>query len=125
MARKPTVPQHICEVLKEHHLLTAPAILEVLTAKYQQYNKTSVYRALEKLLDEGKICRHLLAGAEVQYELRSHHHDHSVCTSCHNVTAIDCVEQPAPKLPGFTAQHHHTTMYGICDACKTYVSKNG
>ncbi len=124
MARKPAVAQHICAILAQKHLLSATGIVQELSEQFKQYNKTSVYRALESLLADGIVCRQLLAGSEVLYELREHHHDHTVCTSCQTVNAIECQSHPAPVVQGFAVDHHHTTMYGVCDACRNNVSKN-
>lgn len=123
MARKPAVSHQICSVLAEKHLLSASQILEELKLKFQPYNKTSVYRALDTLLAENKVCRHLLTGDDVQYELRLDHHDHSVCTNCHKVSAIECSEHNHPEVPGFTVNHHHATVYGLCEGCTPHVTK--
>lgn len=114
----PTVGQAITQLLEQHHLLTAPAMLEMLHAQGQSVNKTSVYRALEKLLEKGQLCKHNLQDNEIAYELRGHHHDHLVCENCAKVTVVDCQVDIPSMQDGYQISHHHLTLYGVCSDCQ-------
>ncbi|GIK84255.1 MAG: transcriptional repressor [Patescibacteria group bacterium] len=117
MARVAVLPQKIISQLEKTHLLTVGQIIEKLKKSGNTYNKTSIYRALEKLEIEGKICKENFGESEALYELRKNHHDHAVCTNCDKVVAVECHDHTNKKIPGFQADHHHTTIYGLCDSC--------
>lgn len=117
LGRKPVVPSRITDLLTEYHLLSAPQILEKLAKDGRSVNKTSVYRALDKLLAEGSVCKQLFLEDSVVYELRSAHHDHMVCERCGKVEAIACSTNSEVVKPGFTVSHHHLTVFGTCESC--------
>lgn len=113
-----TLNDHLFSLLAAHHLLSANQLLVLLEKEYQAYNKTSVYRALERLLSEGKICHYVFDGKEAVYELREHHHDHAICESCGAIEAISC-HSPTLSLKNFAVDHHHTVVYGTCHHCQS------
>lgn len=92
-------------------------MLEKLSSSGNGYNKTSVYRALEKLELDNLICKENFNKSEALYELRKSHHDHAVCTNCDIILTIECDHHKEKKISGFQADHHHTTVYGVCDHC--------
>ncbi|MCB9813286.1 MAG: transcriptional repressor [Pseudomonadales bacterium] len=117
MARVAIIPKEIIELLSSSHILSAFQILEMLKIKGNKYNKTSVYRALEKLLVEGKICKQNFGNDEFKYELRKQHHDHAICDKCKKVISVKCHDRWPKKVSGFTIDHHHSTLYGLCKDC--------
>ena len=124
MARTPVLPKKIIKLLEQDHFLTANQIIELIAQSEKKYNKTSVYRALDKLLEENLICKENFGETESMYELRTHHHDHAVCTSCEKIIAVECQSHSEKKVPGFTVDHHHTTLYGTCTNCVTEKKEN-
>lgn len=108
----------ILNLLRQHHLLSAAQISTQLSQQ-RRVNKTSVYRALEILLEQGSISRQsLLPDGETQYELSEQHHDHFVCTRCGRVTEIRC-SIPAPSVPAdYLVETHRLTLYGQCRNCR-------
>lgn len=77
--------------LMKHHLLTASQLVENLAQDGKPFNKTSVYRALDRLLAISQICEHYFNAAQgLVYELRSHHHDHVACENCGQVWVSEC-----------------------------------
>lgn len=118
MPRKPVLPALLLKELEKKHLISALELQAVLKQKGKSFNKTSVYRALEQLIDQGKICKQVLDGTEAVYELRSHHHDHAICTNCQKIQEIPCVISTNKlNLDKFQIDHHHMNVYGICDDC--------
>lgn len=118
MARTPKAAGYICDILKEKHALSASALVAELAARGLRFNKTSVYRSLDKLLEQGRICRQTFNSSEVVYELRqATHHDHFVCEACEQITHLECV-LALQNLPlGVEPRHHHITVFGICEQC--------
>lgn len=112
-----SVSHQILELLKEQHLLTAPQLLEKIHTSGKNVNKTTVYRALDKLLAEGSICKQNLQDNELVYELRDHHHDHLVCNNCKKILVAECQVHLAPQLQDFQVDHHHLTVFGTCAEC--------
>ena len=118
MARTAKIPQRIKEVLKKKHLLSVPQMMEFFKNNEEKYAKTSIYRALEKLQDKGEVCKQTFNDNEAIYELREGHHDHAFCTHCEKIVSIECThEKEEQQVPGFSINHHHTTMYGLCNNC--------
>lgn len=117
MPRQPRTRQHITQILEEKHTLTGPEIVTELDERGQSVNKTSVYRAIEKMLTDGVLCRHSFSDTVVSYELRDHHHDHAVCEHCGKVQVVECSTHH-PKIAGFLVEHHHATYFGLCAKCQ-------
>ncbi|MCA9369996.1 MAG: transcriptional repressor [Pseudomonadales bacterium] len=112
-----TLKETLVKLLQTHHLLSVSDILTLLEKNKTSYNKTSVYRALEQLLDEDVICRHHFSPTEATYELREHHHAHLVCTQCGSIEEGECAYQEPHAVGSFRVNHHHTTLFGICGGC--------
>ncbi|MCD8484203.1 transcriptional repressor [Candidatus Woesebacteria bacterium] len=117
MARTSITEPAILDLLERKHVLSGPEIVELLAEEDFRVNKTSVYRALDRLLEKAEICRLSLGEQTVVYELRNHHHDHAVCNVCGRVLTIECHAQQHPEIPGFQIDHHHATYFGVCSAC--------
>ena len=122
--RTPHLATAILSLLHHHHLLSAPEIVTHFQTDKKPYNKTSVYRSLEKLLAENKICKQVFGDAEAVYEPIDHHHDHLVCQICRKIESLDCSYQQPKKIHGFRIDHHHLTFMGVCRNCqKNYAQK--
>lgn len=115
--RKSALRTQILSLLRQHHLLSAPQLVERLRASGREVNKTSVYRALDILAEDRLVTKKTL-DSEAMYEVADHHHDHIVCTNCGAVESVDCVFQ-LPELPrGYTVEDHTLTLYGRCPNCR-------
>lgn len=117
MPRPDRVSQLILDALQENHALTAPEIVQKLGEKGQEFNKTSIYRAIERLQESGQICRYLFGSSTAVYERRDHHHDHVVCNVCGKVQPVECTVSIPEEINGFRVDHHHLTMFGVCAEC--------
>jgi len=119
LVRTNSLSRSILDLLKEQHLLSANQIQQHFEKKGHLYNKTSVYRALNQLLTEEVICRYDFNDKEAQYELRKEHHDHIVCEVCGKIEAADCQYTQPKSMNNFQMSHHHLTLFGVCDTCRT------
>jgi len=108
----------IVEILKQNHLLSVAEFLDVLKKDGKSYNKTSVYRALEQLISEDAVCQHHFSSSEASYELREHHHTHLVCKKCGKIQTAECHYHETPKVGNFLVEHHHVTLFGLCENCQ-------
>lgn len=117
-SQKRNLEDKIMALLKLEHLLSAKEILEKLQELDQNYNKTSVYRALDRLLERGILCQHHLGEAGLAYELRSDNHEHLLCEVCGRVKTLPpTISQPA-SIEGFKISHYHLTFLGTCPDCQ-------
>lgn len=108
----------ITKLLDNEHLLSANEVLELFKKQGHSYNKTSIYRALDQLVEENVICRHHFTNDEGKYELREHHHAHLVCTNCGKVSTGECTYSEPQEVGTFKVDHHHTTLFGFCQNCQ-------
>jgi Fe2+ or Zn2+ uptake regulation protein len=115
---KISLKDNLVNLLKEKHLLSVADFLNLLKKQGKSYNKTSVYRALEQLLEAEVVCMHHFSAAEATYELREHHHAHLVCTNCGKVAAGECSYEEPTTVGLFKVNHHHTTLFGSCVDCQ-------
>ena len=87
-------------------------------------DRVTIYRALDRLVDEGKI--HKITGLEgvIQYALckgcqEKHHHNH-VHFNCTNCNKVICIENSIPEInlpEGFLAKEVQCMVSGICSQC--------
>lgn len=106
------------KLFQHHHLLSAKDILEKLKKTGLTYNKTSIYRTLDQLLEKGVVCRHYFNEAQAVYESSDHHHTHLVCNKCGKIDAIECTYTQPTEIKKFEVDHHHVTLMGTCADCK-------
>ncbi len=111
----------ITSILGKNHLLSAADIITKLEARGETYNKTSVYRSLQRLLDNGEICEYGFSDSTT-YELRDEHHTHLICNACDRVEIVECDYKHPTEVDGFIVDHHHLELYGFCENCRAQSS---
>lgn len=122
--QKGSLAETILELLKEHHFLSPLEIQDLLAEDGQEYNKTSVYRAIDSLVAEDLICKQDFLDKEACYELKENHHDHLLCVGCGMLQSIECLMPDPEKINDFTVDHHHLTIFGYCKDCQAERAKN-
>ena len=124
--RTTKLSQKVLDILeKKSKPISVPELLVSLNEQGLSPNKTTVYRMLEKLTQEGKVQSPLLDPKVMYYELTSHHHHHFRCESCDGISCIDDpkLESQIHKLEekleanGLKVSDHHFSLTGTCDAC--------
>lgn len=118
MARTNEAQPAILQLLSERHFLSGPDIVDQLESRGSGFHKTTVYRALDQLLDAGKVCRMNVGEQTLVYELRDHHHDHLVCQDCGRVVSVECAHIQPADTQGYVVDHHHATFFGLCADCQ-------
>jgi Fur family transcriptional regulator, ferric uptake regulator len=123
-----SVDQIIIEIIeKEENHLTSQQIYEKLRNHLPAVNRSTVYRSLERLAENGKVSISDMGMGASVYELVSNGiHHHLICQQCHQTILI-----PLEDVANFFSQvelmsryqitTNHLILYGICDAC---ISKN-
>ena len=105
--------------------LFADDIYESLRAKGEKVGRTTVYRQLERLVNEGQVRRTVgeRGGNCYSYIVDGcHEHYHMVCTQCGKLSHLSCdhVEELFHHIKsehGFIINPCQTTLYGLCSAC--------
>lgn len=112
---------------KEKHL-TADEITDALKQKGVDVGKTTIYRTLEKLLEDGSVRKYICEegkSACFQYvdgNENCHRHFHLKCVKCGKLIHLECdylsdLEQHIFEHHKFTVDNTKTVLYGICEEC--------
>ncbi len=123
--RSSSVDYYILEVLeKEHAHLTSHEVYEHIHPLLPAVNPSTIYRALERLVKNGKISvSDMGTGSAVYESIHGEIHHHLVCEECGQVITIDHSEvdkffQALETQHGFTIKTNHLVLFGICAACQ-------
>ena len=80
----------------------------------------TVYRTLNKLVEEQFLTPVELPGEPPRYEHRHmDHHHHFVCQRCDRALDLEgCIPEVNAMVPrGFRVDRHELVFYGTCDKC--------
>ena len=80
----------------------------------------TVYRALQRGVEEGTLESVEVLGGGVRYEPKDRgHHHHFLCSICnHAFDLFGCVDGLESLVPdGFRMTGHEVVLLGTCDAC--------
>ena len=105
--------------------ISAAEVIETLGVKKLAVNKTTVYRELDFLEEQGIVREIDLLEGQKRYELHQpdHHHHHLVCRKCSNILCIDLpqdldqLEARIAKQHKFKIEHHVLEFFGLCSKC--------
>lgn len=108
----------------------ALSLSEIQEATSGICDRVTVYRVLERLLNEGEVHRTVSLDGVVHYakcsacetnghtHAHDHHHVHFHCESCGDVTCLESVI-PEFKLPRKYELHEtNFTVSGLCPGCR-------
>jgi Fur family ferric uptake transcriptional regulator len=106
--------------------LSAFDILAKLHTQKLLANKTTVYRQLTLLEEQGLIHTVRLSDRSVRYELvnEKKHHHHLICIKCNDVKDINLKNHLAPqekvvqKNNRFKILRHSLEFFGLCVNCQ-------
>ena len=123
--RNSSVDQIILATLsKEHAHLTSLQIFEEIRGVLPAVNPSTVYRALERLVNNGKVSVSDMGTGSAVYELvTTGLHHHLVCQKCGRVITIahDDVENFFAAIQQnnqFKVMTNHLILFGVCDVCQ-------
>ncbi|MBY4798297.1 transcriptional repressor [Collinsella sp. AGMB00827] len=107
--------------------LTVDEVLSLLKEQDIQVGRTTVYRTLERLVDEGRMLKVAdVRGGAAQYRSAAPEFDATQgqlrCERCGRVLTLSCsmLESFAGHIldeHGFEVDRSKTVLYGICGAC--------
>ncbi|HXG22636.1 MAG TPA: transcriptional repressor [Methylomirabilota bacterium] len=97
---------------------------------YQRVRRTlphislgTVYRNLQRLVEEGKVRLLLLDERVARYDAMTAEHDHFICQQCGCVIDILLARERQMNLTplleqGFTVASHSLAVHGLCRQCR-------
>ena len=104
---------------------SVPELIEALERKGITVNKTTVYRELDFLKEQGIVAEVRLDSERAYYEfgLGDHHH-HVKCMECKDVFDVDlkldvkAEEERIQKEHGIKVLEHSIEFFGVCNKCE-------
>ena len=106
--------------------VSAAEVMMTLLKQGISVNKTSVYRELQFLEQQGVIKTVLFSAEEARYERAGEHHHHVVCRKCNTVQdihaegvedALSGVERSIGRGNHFSEVSHSLEFFGLCNKC--------
>ncbi|MGI8403629.1 MAG: Fur family transcriptional regulator [Thermomicrobiales bacterium] len=104
--------------------VSAETVFARITAQFPYINRTTVYRNLAWLKDQGVVSVTDLGGGEMVYEyLTPHRHHHLICQRCGKQETIpdDLVASLMDGVReryGFEPRLDHLALFGVCRSCR-------
>ena len=101
-----------------------------LKEQNSEVNKTTIYRYLEKLAQEGSILKYPAPKGEMasfQYIRKGHEcdkHLHLKCKKCGGIIHLECdfmdeILKHIYEKHGFELQCDKSILYGVCEKCRS------
>lgn len=125
MERKISTKKKIKELIDSSEV--ALSHLEIKKLLNKSCDRVTIYRALNKLSEEGVIHKIIDVDGVSKYAAcngctKTHHHNH-VHFSCTNCNSVVCIEQVKPKfeLPeGYAVKDMNIILAGLCPDCSGF-----
>ena len=98
---------------------TAAAVYEAVHRRHPTISRSTVYRVLGQLAEEGQILRLGLPGSDDRYDGNIRRHGHVRCRLCGAVADIPWVEMGAPSdTAGYVLEGCAVEYRGLCPSCQ-------
>lgn len=124
MARRDTAQQRAIRTVIESvgRPLSMQEIHELAAVKSPSLGLRTVYRVVNRLLNDGVIARVTVPGQQDRYELAkiaAKHHHHFQCEQCDRVFDVHACPPGLQKLvpDGFVMTDHTIVLHGRCAEC--------
>ena len=126
----------ILNFLKEHELenFSVDDLVFHLEQEGDKIGRSTVYRHLEALAEQGSVRKYQNAQGMTQYQHvsddgRCDRHFHMLCKNCGRLWHVDCewmesLEKHISEEHGFTLDPRDTMLVGICARCAGKEEKN-
>lgn len=120
--RKTKSLKQVLQVFEEK--TQAVSAVELFESLQSDMNKSTVYRLLDRLEDEGMI-HSFLGGDGLKWYAKcsscshNHHYDvhpHFQCNQCGKMDCLDIVVE-VPKIPNRKVESTHFLVFGTCEDC--------
>lgn len=103
---------------------TAAAVYDQVHQLHPTISRSTVYRVLARMAEEGKVLRLDLAGGESRYDGQLRPHSHARCRVCGLLADIPLVEVGMPRdTGGFLLEESAVVCRGLCPVCRGKADK--
>ena len=114
--QKEVIRSTLCS-LKTHP--TAPMLYEEIHRNYPSISRSTVYRVLGQMAEEGEVLRLGIAGSENRYDGTTADHSHIRCRVCGRVDDLPATEIiPPADSAGYFVESCSVTYSGVCPQCQ-------
>lgn len=101
---------------------TVGELYEKIHKKNSKIGKATVYRNINKLVDEGKVLKISLGENEEHYDGHTHNHYHLYCKCCKKIYDIEDIKEKnfkerLEKENNIQIDSTKIVFYGICKNC--------
>ncbi len=106
-------------VCKSHDHPTAEHIYETLKLDYPSVVLATVYNNINRLCEDGEICRVSMPGTADRYD-RPERHDHLICSGCGSLTDV-MLNDLKPLLEreiGTDIESYDLKIHYLCPECR-------
>ncbi|HXH11380.1 MAG TPA: transcriptional repressor [Alphaproteobacteria bacterium] len=108
----------------------ADEIYRRVRKKLPRISLATVYRNLQRLVEDGKIRMVLLGERIARYDPEVSDHDHFVCETCGCIRDLFLERERQMDLAplaqaGFVVTSLHLTVYGVCHVCSQQAGRPG
>ena len=102
---------------------SADGLHQELVEKGQDVSRSTVYRTVSRLQDNGFISEVFRSGGRAHYEKAGSHHDHLLCLGCGKVIEfredkIEKMQRRVCERFGFQPHDHRLRITGLCRECR-------
>lgn len=102
---------------------TAMEIFERVRARYPHIAYSTVYTALNALVEAGLVRELRIGKHPTRYDGRTEHHHHALCDGCGRVVEVEvglctCQLDAIRSETGFQARQVHVEIRGLCPECR-------
>jgi len=98
---------------------TAAQVFQQIHADHPAISRSTVYRVLGRMADEGKILRLELGGSDTRYDGELAPHCHVCCRICGQIADLPPVCTPPPaETAGFLLEDCAVVYRGVCPQCR-------
>ena len=103
--------------LKTHP--TAPMLYEEIHKIHPSISRSTVYRVLGQMAEEGTVLRLGVAGSDNRYDGDTADHSHIRCRVCGRVDDLPRAEVIAPEdSAGYLVENCSVVYSGVCPECR-------
>ena len=108
--------------LKTHP--TAAMLYEEIHRKHPAISRSTVYRVLGQMVEDGTVLRLGIAGPEDRYDGDTSPHSHIRCRACGRVDDLPPVEvAPLSDTAGYLVEGCAVEYVGCCPGCRSGVQE--
>ena len=114
-------PQRIAVYAYLYENRTHPDVLDIyanVKTLHPGFSKTTVYNALNALIEKGFVIPVTAGGGCVHYDANVEPHGHFYCDNCGKIYDFETEIPTAYGLEGFSVNRKNVYYSGICPCCK-------